>query len=551
MSDDSQPRSPGACGYPLLLKQLLVTPLANAPHREIVYRDRARHDYLTLRRRIGQLAAGLASLGVRAGDTVAVMDWDSHRYLECFFAIPMMGAVLHTVNTRLSPQQMLYTMRHAEDDVIIVHEDFLPLLDALRAELPPLKALVLIRETDNTPAAEPAPTVEYDALLDAAAPGFEFAEFDEGTRATTFYTTGTTGAPKGVHYSHRQLVLHTLAVMGGLGCAGGHARFHRDDVYMPLTPMFHVHAWGLPFVASLLGVKQVYPGRYTPEGVLALIASEQVTFSHCVPTVLHMLLSSPLAGQVDLSRWKIIVGGSALPRGLARRALELGIDVFTGYGMSETGPVLTLAQLDADALAAPAEGQLDLRCMAGRAIPMVDLRVVADDMSELPRDGRSLGEIVVRAPWLTEGYVKDAQGSAALWRNGYLHTGDIARADGAGYLQIADRLKDVIKSGGEWISSLALESIVSQHPAVAEVAAIGVPDEKWGERPLLLVVAAPSRSREVTPDVVRTLVAEAVQRGELPRWAIPERVLLVDAIDKTSVGKIDKKRLREKYGTPP
>ena len=285
--------------YPLTLDHLLHTGLTCAPAREIVYDNHRRLDYRELRHRIGRLAAGLASLGVDRGATVAVMDWDSTRYLECFFAIPMMGAVLHTINVRLSPEQILYTINHAEDDVILVHEDFIPLIAQIGERFERAPKLVLVRDDDGAAAPDRglAFVADYESLLEHGGDGYDFPVLDERTRATTFYTTGTTGDPKGVWYTHRQLVLHTLGTLGAIASGGGHARLHRDDVYMPITPMFHVHGWGMPFVATLLGIKQVYPGRYEPEKLLRLIERERVTFSHCVPTILHMLLSSPVAGR--------------------------------------------------------------------------------------------------------------------------------------------------------------------------------------------------------------------------------------------------------------
>ena len=539
--------TPSAYSYPLLIKHLLPTPRAQAARQEIVYADRTRYDYRTLRRRISRLASGLGTCGVKPDDTVAVMDWDSHRYLECFFAVPMMGAVLHTINIRLSPEQILYTINHAEDDVILVHADFVPLLEQIVDRIERKVRFILL--TDDAVAANvPIDTItDYEQLLDSGDEDYDFQDFDENTRATTFYTTGTTGNPKGVYYSHRQLVIHTLGVMSGLGTAGCHARFHRDDVYMPITPMFHVHAWGIPYVATVMGVKQVYPGRYDPQALLALIEREGVTFSHCVPTILHMLLSHPAAEDTDLSRWKVVIGGAALPRSLAEKAMALGIDIFGGYGLSETCPVLTLAQLDAGMLQADSGEQLTIRCKAGRTLPLVDLRVVDENMEDVPHDGHATGEVVVRAPWLTQAYLKDADASQQLWRGGYLHTGDIGNIDADGYLKITDRIKDVIKSGGEWISSLTLEDIVSQHPNVSEVAAIGVPDEKWGERPMLLVVLDSDLKNAVSEDQIKALVQAQADKGVVSPWAVPDRIQFVDAIEKTSVGKIDKKRLREKY----
>jgi len=336
-----------------------------------------------------------------------------------------------------------------------------------------------------------------------------------------------------------------LSVMAAVGSPATQGRLHRDDVYMPITPMFHVHAWGIPYLATMLGTKQVYPGRYEPETLLRLIRDEGVTFSHCVPTILHMLLSHPDIEQTDLSHWKVVIGGSALPRGLAKRALELGIDVYSGYGMSETCPVISLAHIDSDMLQGSMDEQLNVRCMAGLPIPMVECRIVDEQMNELPRDGVTAGELVVRAPWLTQGYFKNPEQSEALWQGGYLHTGDIATIEESGYIRITDRLKDVIKSGGEWISSLQLEDIVSRHPAVSEVAAIGVPDHKWGERPMILI--APKAGQMPSADDIKSWIEESVRRGEISKWAVPERVLFVDDIAKTSVGKIDKKSLRQAY----
>src|SRR5208283_271526 len=331
--------------YQLIIKHLLHTPLFFAPRQEIVYRDKVRLTYLQLNERIHRLAGGLAKMGVKQGDTICVFDYDSHRYLECYFAIPMMGAILHTQNWRLSAEQILYTMNHAGDKVVIINSEFLPLLEAVKDQLKTVKKIILISEDGAKPQSKINFDCEYEELLKSGSAKYDFPDFDENTRATTFYTTGTTGLPKGVYFSHRQLVLHTLAESAVLGMAPTQGRVHRDDVYMPITPMFHVHAWGMPYTATMAGMKQVYPGRYSPDMLLDLKKREGVTFSHCVPTILHMLLSQPTIDSYDLTGWKIIIGGSALSTGLAEAALKRGIDVFTGYGMSETCPILTLAQV--------------------------------------------------------------------------------------------------------------------------------------------------------------------------------------------------------------
>ena len=539
--------TPSAYDYPLLIKHLLHTPLATTPDQEIVYRDLNRYTYRTLRQRIGRLATGLAALGVKPGDTVAVMDWDSHRYLECYFAIPMMGAVLQTVNIRLSPEQILYTLNHARADVVLCLNEFLPLLDAIKENLETVKTFVLLSDGDAA-AEQPHSLVtfaaEYEDLLARSVQPFDFPDFDENTRATTFYTTGTTGNPKGVYFSHRQLVLHTLAVLGSMASTPEHQRFHRGDVYMPITPMFHVHAWGFPYVATAMGVKQVYPGRYLPESLLTLIQRERVTFSHCVPTVLHMMLTSPASLNIDLSGWKIVIGGSALPKGLAKLAMDRGIDIFGGYGMSETGPIMSLAQLKPDMTELGTDKEIAYRTKAGIPIQLVDPRIVDDEMHDVPHDGKTSGEVVVRAPWLTQGYLYDPVNSENLWRGGYLHTNDIGTIDPEGYLLITDRIKDVVKSGGEWISSLVIEDLISQYPGVSEVAVIAKPDEKWGERPLALIVL--KGESKVTVQEIQAHVSDWVERGIISKWAVPD-VRFVASLDKTSVGKLDKKVMRQKY----
>jgi fatty-acyl-CoA synthase len=542
------PRTPSAHENPLLIKQLLTRLTAQHGTREIVYAGEKRFTYHEFYRRILRLAGALKQIGIRPGDTVAVMDWDSHRYLECFFAVPIIGAVLHTINIRLAPEQVLYTVNHAKDTAILVHDEFLPLLEVLKNKTPTVKKWIRLTDAGNDidPAWEGMIDVEYEEMLLTADGESAPEDFDEDIRATTFYTTGTTGNPKGVYFSQRQIVLHTLGVSVGLTSAAEQGRLHVDDVYMPITPMFHVHAWGLPYVATMLGLKQIYPGRYEPEKLLSLIEAEGVTFSHCVPTILHMLLNNALAEKVDLSKWKVIIGGSAMPPALAKRARDLGIDVFGGYGMSETCPVLTLSQINLGDIARDQKEDLSLRCKAGRAIPLVDLKVVDAELNEMPRDGDATGEVVVRAPWLTQGYLDDPERSEELWQGGYLHTGDIGHIDSAGYLKVTDRLKDVIKSGGEWISSLELEDIALSCEGISEAAAIGVPHEKWGERPLLLVVATQS-GHDLTS--TQALFENLVKKGVLSEWAIPE-IKNVDAIPKTSVGKIDKKKLREMYGNP-
>ena len=534
-------RTPGQAG-PLLIKDIFREAMTVATDSEILDADRRRYSYRTFGQRVHRLANALARLGLRHGMTLGVMDWDTPRYLECFFAIPMMGAVLHTINIRLSPEQVLYTINHAEDDIILVNVEFVPLLESIWERVDPGKTVVLLSDSADLPETLLPVVGEYEALLEAASAQFDFHDFDEGTRATTFYTTGTTGLPKGVFFSHRQLVLHTLALRSAFGGAG-QGRFDREDVYMPVTPMFHVHAWGMPYMATMLGAKQVYPGRYFPDRLVDLLHRERVTFSHCVPTILQMILASAAKRGVKLAGWKVVIGGAALPRSLCLQALAEGIDVFSGYGLSETCPVLTLAQLQPYMLDWPPERQAEIRCKTGRPIPLVQIRLVDPDMNAVPDDGVSQGEIVVRAPWLTGGYLKDPANSAQLWAGGWLHTGDIAVRDPDGYIRITDRLKDLIKTGGEWVSSIDVEDLLLCHSAVAEAAVIGVPDPKWSERPLAFVVLKPDRTADA--EELRTHVAEYASRGVISRYAIPEQVRFADTLPKTSVGKLNKRALRQ------
>ena len=522
--------------YQLLIKNILLTPIANNPHQEIVYKGEKRFSYEEFNKRVRKLANALVQMGVKKGDTVAVMDYDSHRYLECYFAIPMIGAILHTINIRLSAEQILYTIDHAEDDILFVHHDFLPILNQIKGRIDTVKEYVVLNEDD---------TCEYESLLAPQSDMFDFPEFDENTTATTFYTTGTTGMPKGVYFSHRQIVLHTLGIISTLSSVPSQGRFSQEDVYMPITPMFHVHAWGLPYIATMLGVKQVYPGKYIPDVLLNLINKEKVTFSHCVPTILHMLLNSPKIDDIDLSKWKVIIGGAALPKAMCINALQRGIDIFTGYGMSETCPILTLAHLTPEMLELDDTDQADIRIKTGKTAALVEIKLVDDEMKEIEANEEDTGEIVVRSPWLTQGYFKDTKNSAMLWKDGYLHTGDIANIDSNGFIKITDRAKDIIKISGEWVSSLELEDIINQHHDVSEVAVIGKNHEKWGEIPLGLVIL--KENAKLSEKELEKFIKDFIKKGIMARESMLVKIIFVDAIEKTSVGKINKRELRAKY----
>ena len=537
------PAAPNSSDFPLLIKSLLNYSLMLEPEREIIYRDLVRYDYYTFNERVRRLANVLQRLGLTGGETVAVMDYDSHRYLECYFAIPMTGNVLHTINWRLSPAQILYTINHAEDVVLIVNADFLPVIEQFSGKMPTVRHIIITSDSPSINRAQP----DYESLVLAAGTDFDFPDFDEDAVATTFYTTGTTGDPKGVYFTHRQLVLHTLNLAATFGfIESASCRFRSNDVYMPLTPMFHVHAWGFPYLATLFSMKQVYTGKLAPAVVAGLIKQERPTFSHCVPTVLQMILLCPEAKEINLSGWKVMIGGSALPKALARMALERGIDVSVGYGMSETCPVIATSYIRMAEANMDMDAQLMARTRSGVPCILTDLQVWNESCLPVAADDKETGEVVVRSPWLTQGYVKDSERGAALWKNGYLHTGDVATVDARHSLKISDRIKDVIKSGGEWISSLDLEGLISMHPAVAEAAVVGLPHAKWGERPYALVVL--HAGAQVEQAELKDHIRQFIDKGQISKWAMPEEFVFVSAIPKTSVGKIDKKRIRAEWG---
>lgn len=536
--------------YPLLIKNILSAPLVHSPNQEIIYSNKSQYSYKTLSKRVSCLANLLGEIGINQGDTIGVMDWDSHRYLECYFAIPMAGAILHTINIRLSSEQLVYTINHAKDDVILVNKEFLSLLEPIMDQLETVKSLVLISDDghdENSTDTDLEFYGEYEALMAKVSDQYLFPDFDENAVATLFYTTGTTGLPKGVYFTHRQIVLHTYGFMSGLCAYDGQLNINSGDVYMPLTPMFHVHAWGMPYLFTMLGNKQVYPGRFISKKVLKLAKKHKVTFSHCVPTIVHMLLDDPSIDSIDVPEWKVIIGGSAMTRDLCKRAQQKKMILFTAYGMSETCPLLTLSNPQHYMNDWEEEDQINVRCLAGLPVPNVHIEIVNKNGTPLPHDGEAAGEIVARSPWLTQGYYNDEKKSEELWKDGWLHTGDIGTINPDGYLKITDRIKDVIKTGGEWISSLELEDIITRHEAVSEAAVIGVFDNKWGERPMAIVVLREEYKHKVKTEALRTFFLNHAELGAIPKFGVPERIEIVEHIAKTSVGKVNKKELRIQF----
>ena len=542
--------SPSAYPYPLLIKHLLHYPMAHAPDQEIVYRDLRRHSYRVFRERIGRLASGLAELGVKPGDVVAVLDWDSHRYLECYFAVPMMGAVLQTVNFSLPPEALLFAMNDAAPSTVLVNADFLPLMEKLADKLPSVRKYVLAPRSQGAADDAPADRMRIRghaggqfALLPVSGLRREHPRDDVSHHGHDRPPEGGLfqPPPAGAAYARHHRGIR-LRAEPGTDPPGRRLYAFDADVSCPCL--------GQPVPLHHDGPKQVYPGRYAPDVLLGLIAREGVTSTHCVPTILQMLLSAPGSKDVDLTKLKMVVGGSAMPRALVRAALARGIDIFTGYGQSESCPMLSGVHLNTAQMSEDLETQVERRACAGLPAPLVDLRIVNADMSDVPHDGKSRGEIVTRAPWLTMGYLNDPAASEQLWAGGYLHTGDVATWDADGIIHIVDRIKDIIKSGGEWVSSIQLEDIISEKSGVVKAAVIAVKDAKWGERPMALVIVEPGfagGSAEAAEEAIRAHVRTYVDKGVISKFAIPDRVMLVKELPLTSVGKVDKAVLRERH----
>ena len=479
--------------------------------------------------RAEQLAKALARLGVGAGERVGTFAWNDQAHLEAYMAVPSMGAVLHTLNIRLFPEQLAYVVNHAEDKVVIVDASVAPLLARVRHQCTTVEHVVVVGEGDTTGLGE---TLSYEELLAAEDPGMDWPALDERAAAAMCYTSGTTGNPKGVVYSHRSTYLHSMAGLSS-NCVGA----SEGDRVLVIVPMFHANAWGMPYTAFMAGTDLVMPERFLQAEPLAKMFKElRPTLSLGVPTIWNDLLRHSQANDVDLSSVRLLTaGGAAVPRSLIEAYRErFGVEMIQGWGMTETSPVCALARPPKNV---PAGEEMGYRVRAGRVVAGVEVRVVDDDGEVLPEDGESIGEFEVRGPWITGAYYGDP--SPDRFHDGWLRTGDVGTLDGKGFMTISDRSKDVIKSGGEWISSVELENEVMAHPGVFEAAVVGVPDPKWDERPLVVVVAA---------DEHRPEPAELLEflSPRVARWWLPERWAYVDELPKTSVGKFDKKVLRAK-----
>jgi len=540
--------------YQLNLKKFLEHAARIHPRAEIVYKDVARETYAILYERCRRLSNALKDLGVRQGSKVITFEWNTHRFLEIYFAVPCMGAIMHMGNPLLTPQQITYIINRAEDEILIFNKDFLPLIESIRDDLTSVRHYIVMADDGRQPETPLKPISAYEAMLNRASPQYEYPDINENTVATMSNTTGTTGDPKICFFTHRQNVMHTLVwTIMLLGFSGKRGFDPRRDLMIPCVPMFHAHGWSLPYMATLLGCNQALMGRFEPRAFLDLIKREKQPdrggFMQCIPTVLNMILSDPKIEEYREYLKGIIYegGGSRLPLGLARRAKDLGLDICAGWGMTEIYTKVALQYLKPHMFSWPEEEQLDFLTRTGIAVPLVEQRVVDVDGNDVEKDGQSLGEIVLRAPWLTAGYYKDPEKSQELWRDGWLHSGDLATIDEEESILIADRRKDVIKSGGEWISTLTLESLISLHGKVQEVAIIGALSEKWGERPIAIVVPRQEHRDDIGEAEVKAHLAAFVDQGKILKWWIPEKILFVDEIPKTSVGKFNKKRIRELY----
>jgi fatty-acyl-CoA synthase len=490
--------------------------------------------------RAARLANALRSLGVDADQRVATLMWNNAEHLEAYLAIPSMGAVLHTLNLRLDPEVIGYIATHAGDDVVIVDPTLVPLLAQVLPHAPTIRHVIVTRSEDGNDGLPDSDLARdgrlvhsYEDLIAAQPDSFGWPDLDERSAAAMCYTSGTTGRPKGVVYSHRSAYLHSMGV-----CTGNVFGLSEQDRVLPVVPMFHANAWGLPYAALMAGADLIMPDRYLqPEPLVRLIEAERPTLAGAVPTIWNVMLAHVRSHGGDLSSLRLVpCGGSAVPHALQEAyEKELGVRILQAWGMTETSPLGSVAHPPAGT---PEADSWRYRDTAGRLVAAVEARLVGPDGTVLPHDGEAVGEVEVRGPWVTGAYFKDDD--PEKFRDGWLRTGDVGTIDRLGFVTLTDRAKDVIKSGGEWISSMELENALMAHPNVAEAAVIGIPDDKWGERPLATVVLKPGASA-TAPEL------RAFLEGKMPHWQLPERWSFIAEVPKTSVGKFAKTRIRDAY----
>ncbi len=528
--------------YPLLLRTFLLRAAKYFPKKEVVSvypnNEIFRYTYADYFKRTCQLAHALEFLGVKRGDHVASMALNHHRHLELYFGVPCMGAALHTTNFRLPLHHLVYIINHAEDKVMFVDEELAFIIDAIKDQLKTVQHYVIMSQTGKMPQTGLSPVYLYDDLIARFPESYDFPDhLSEWDPAIICYTSATTGDPKGVVYSHRALILHSYAV-------GFMFRSSESDCALHIVPMFHANAWGLPFVSISAGCKQVLPGRETINmaTICKVIAEEKVSFMAGVPTIWLMLYNYLEAGgKYDFSSLKTIVsGGSACPRFLMENLNEkYGFPIMQAYGMTETTP-LALAAIPKGSMEDWSRDKLyDIKSSAGILAPGLEMKIVNEKGQEVKADGKEWGELLFRGPWIAKEYYKDPERSKPVFEGGWLHTGDVGPIDEEGYVRLVDRTKDLVKSGGEWISSVDLENLIMAHPAIAEAAVIGIPHSKWVERPLGCVVVKPGCT--VTEEDLKVFLKDKVKAA----WWIPDHFAFLDQIPKTSVGKFSKKDLRE------
>ncbi|PLR95385.1 long-chain fatty acid--CoA ligase [Bacillus sp. T33-2] len=525
---------------PLTVGSLLERAEKFFPKKTVVSRTLSgihRFTYREIGERTRRLSSALEKLGVGKGDRVGTFAWNHHRHLEVYFAAPGMGAVLHTINLRLSPEHVAYVINHAGDKVLLIDEDLLPLIERVKDNFKTVEAYVIMTDKDELPATSLEPVYSYERLLQEGNPGYEFAkDLDENDPAGMCYTSATTGNPKGVVYSHRGIVLHSYA----MGLADTTA-LSEHDIAMPVVPMFHANAWGLPFAATWFGSTQVLPGpQFTPKLLAELIEKEKVTITAGVPTIWLGLLNELDNGSYDTSSLRAIVcGGSAAPRGMIKAyETKYNIPFLHAYGMTETTPLATVSRLKSYQTSLEEDDMLDIRAKQGLLVPGLEMKVVGAD-GEVKWDGQEMGELLIRGPWIADEYYNDDRSQDAF-KDGWLYTGDVATIDEEGVIKLVDRTKDLIKSGGEWISSVDLENALMAHEAVFEASVVAVPHPKWDERPIACVVLKDPYKAKIDKQELLDFIAP-----QFAKWWLPDDIVFMDEIPKTSVGKFLKRALRD------
>ena len=529
--------------YPLLLTNFMQHAAKYYPGKEIVSvyaTGTFRYTYADWYKRTSQLAGALRSLGIKKGDRVASFSLNNHRHMELYFGVPCMGAVLHTLNIRLSAENLVYIINHAEDRILFIDEDVYFLIEPLKDQLKTIEKYVIMSQTGVMPPTTLSPIVLYDDLIKNFPENYDFpVDRNENEPCLICYTSATTGDPKGVVYSHRGLVLHSFSTGVALG-------IQEKDCALHIVPMFHANAWGVPFACTMSGMKQVLPGRQILDmaALCRIIAEEKVAFSCGVPTIwimLHNYLEN--GGGHDFSSVRnFFSGGSAMPRHLIESfEKKYGIILSQGYGSTETSPVVTLSIPKSYMETLSVDEKIDIRATAGLPIPGLDVKLVSIETGkEVRMDGKEMGEVLVRGPWIASEYYKDPQQSAITFRDGWFHTGDIGTINEEGYIALVDRTKDLIKSAGEWISSIDLENVIMGFSKVLEAAVIAMPDDKWQERPLACIVPKPDALQTITKEEIKDYLKDKVAK-----WWIPDEIVFLADIPKTSVGKFNKKKLRE------